>query len=501
MPKLDILRMISRGLPKRHADHHPMFGDAAGSFCLSDDVAFQIDNEGPAPRWMPPSHIGLIKPALIVTAGETLTFPRVSTGPDTAIYLRFAKGLPEISSDGMTLTLSAVQHQSKTHIASFTLLNSDAADPRSALIEVGHLTLDEFHLQIEAGAGPQRNPNADWAAIVELVIGPSEHINLLKARSFKAVRTKNEMAHFAAVYDHAIFQAREARALGKDVAAHEGSDTATPHPGEHPRAFAVRLMEQAVQSKRPDFAARLRKLHEAKGDRLTIASLCAGTAQIEAGIIRDAGVPVDLTLVDISDKLLDRALSYMPEYVQTRLLVQDVNDVVLESGAYDVVLCVSGIHHAVELEKIWRGVKQALVPTGELWLIGEQIGANGNKLLPQDYNVANEIFKALPSAYRKNAHTGAIDADLPNLDFGEATFEGIRSSEIEHTVNRFFLPSDVYKRNCFLWRFINQTYVDNYDLAKPEDVDIIRRLVLAEIAHFRDGGLPTEMYAAYRPLI
>lgn len=485
---------------------------STSTFYLSDEIAFETTARSEDNRWVPPSHIGLTKPALIIRADETITFQKVTAASDTAIFVRFTNGLPQISSDGMSLALFARNTKERRHIASFTLLNDDQKHPQSALLEVGHLNLDDFHLEIEAGAGPRNNPSSDWAAIIELVIGPYHQINLLQARSFKKLRTKNEIKHFAAVYDHVLFQEREAKALGNktaDVSTASAPlqppptiDIDAPRPGEHPYSYAMRLLGQSVQTPPPNFSDRLAKLHKASGGRrLKIASLCAGTAQIEAAIFREAGIPVDLTLVDFSDKLLNRARSYMPDYVDTHLLVQDVNELDLETGVYDVVVCVSGIHHAVELERIWRNVKQALVHNGELWLVGEQIGANGNRLLPQDYIVANETFRNLPNKYRKNAHTGHLDAYLPNNDFGEATFEGIRSSEIETTINRFFVPGHVYKRNCFLWRFTNQTYSSNYDLSNPEDVATLKGLVEAEVSHFRNGGTATELHAVYRPMI
>ena len=105
-----------------------------------------------------------------------------------------------------------------------------------------------------------------------------------------------------------------------------------------------------------------------------------------------------------------------------------------------------------------------------------------------------------PERFRLNAYSEQIDSTVPNADCSEATYEGIRSENIQPTLSRIFSPVDVYTRNCFLWRLLNQTYSDNYDLSSDDDVAVVRQLVAAEITHFMNGGTPTELHAAYRPL-
>lgn len=482
---------------------------------LTVDNSFVLSNESPisllagpinVQRWQTPVHLGRHRPALVLLAGEQASTPAIRIDSETILYVEFGQGLPQISSDGATLIVTAVAGDVVHHLATVTLANELSPTVRSLRLSLGHLPSDLVMIAIEVGPGAQGDPSADWVSVISLVVGASHELDLLKARAFKAIRTANEIAHFASVYDHAIYAERDKRAKGEDEPAPVTEspailslpDPSAPLPGEHVFAYGQRLLSQSLRMQPPDFAARLRA--KATNRPLRVASLCAGTAQIEASIFRAAQVPVDLTLVDISDKLLDKAKSYMPEGVETRVLVQDVNQLDLEPNSYDIVACVSGIHHAVELERIWLQIRRGLGLDGELWLIGEQIGANGNRLAETDYLAGNKTFRALPEPYRRNAYTGQVDDNLPNRDCSEATFEGIRSQDIEQTLGHFFLPAHVYKRNCFLWMLLNQTYSENYDLTRPEDVERVKGLVRTELTHFANGGTPTELHGVYVPL-
>ena len=92
-------------------------------------------------------------------------------------------------------------------------------------------------------------------------------------------------------------------------------------------------------------------------------------------------------------------------------------------------------------------VSTLLTDKGEFWLIGEQIGRDGNRFWPEARAAADRLFAALPEHLRRNADTGAVDLVLPEGDFS-TTFEGIRSAEIEALLLAFFEPVQVYRGNC-----------------------------------------------------
>ena len=113
-------------------------------------------------------------------------------------------------------------------------------------------------------------------------------------------------------------------------------------------------------------------------------------------------------------------------------------------------------------------------------------------------DAANACFTPLPARLRRNHHTGVVDERLPDDDYGSGTFEGIRSQDILPLLTDRLDPVDVHRRNCFLWRLVNQAYNGNYDMSDPEDVARLQGFVLAELAHFRDGGRPTELHGVFR---
>ena len=150
------------------------------------------------------------------------------------------------------------------------------------------------------------------------------------------------------------------------------------------------------------------------------------------------------------------------------------------------------------LERVLDFISAALADGGEFWSIGEAIGRNGNRLWGRAQDAANACFTSLPARLRRNHHTGVVDERLPDDDYGSGTFEGIRSQDILPLLTDRLDPVDVYRRNCFLWRLVNQAYNGNYDMSDPEDVARLQGFVLAELAHFRDGGRPTELHGVFR---
>jgi len=208
---------------------------------------------------------------------------------------------------------------------------------------------------------------------------------------------------------------------------------------------------------------------------------------------------VDLTLFDVSEPLIQRAASRInqPQH-NIRYLVGDINNGTPTNETYDIIICVSALHHVVELELLIAQINERLEPDGQFWNPGEQIGRNGNRLWPEGLQAANRAFEKLPERLRFNSITKKTDVEIPPDDFSVGCFEGIRSESLEGMLNRFLLPSTVYKRNCFLWRLTDDAYCDNYSIASEEDMRHLKELVVAEAMHWLQGGRATELHAAYK---
>ena len=396
--------------------------------------------------------------------------------------------------------------------------------------------------------------------LYEFVVGVEETLELNRARAFKQLRMRNEKANFDAYYQNVIFQSddqylifqsdeqnapanpqgadpsesrrahigpgrrlanlfkRFGRAIAGDrntIAASssrpEGEEqSASPDStGAKDNAFSYShsLLVEKLGISPPSFGWRLQtKLNEFIADRgvngnskLRVLSLCGGAARIEAGLI--GGLPGDhleLTLLDLNPDLLNTAKRRLSELCEVNCLLGDVNELDLQGDRFDIILCVSGLHHVVEMEHLIEGVAKGLADKGEFWSIGENIGRNGGRLWPDSYEVANTFFSKLDKKYRVNRMTGlVVDECLQDLDYSIGCFEGIRCESIEPNLLNYLSPIDVCKHNCIVWKLFSPTYSDNYDMGRPEDVALIHEAIDLDIGLLRRGGRPIELNGVY----
>lgn len=504
----------------------------AEEFVLSQDVDdFEIENdlhEVDEWRWMPLVRGGTLYLALNIIAGEAVLSPRMRFGHDLFWRCHLAQSLETLSDDGLVAELffRPADHAKDLVLFEIPMLPGRQNEV-AATFELRQLDGQDGRLGIRCKPGPLHDPKSDWLAILRCVVGREDRLGLLNGRANRSWRTKNEVAAFDTVYDHPMYARRDAPADDRggedrpvaadavreervappvpdpDLRAQDFADLpiARVRPGEDVFNFSHRLTV-ALSADHPeiDFAARL-KLLAPPGRPIRFLTLCSGAAGVERGFIEAARVPVDITLYDINAKLTQRATAALSRYGSLQAIVGDVNAISADQfdGTFDIVTCVSGLHHLVELEHVMRTVRELLAENGEFWMIGEQIGRNGNRLWPEALAVANGIFAALPESLRRNARTGEIDPSIPDIDFGASTFEGVRSSEIERVVQAFFEPVQLNRRNCFLWRLFENAYFENYDLANEAHRRIVLEIVAAEYNFWKKGGRPTECFGIYRP--
>jgi len=459
--------------------------------------------------------------ALILIAGETADLPgTINIEKDTRFYIRYSAGLPSISADGLCCEIMFVksgQPYSANLIATLPIMGgSQSKHWRTADFDVSFLAGLRGHFAVRCHPGEDRDSTADWLAISDLCIATEDQLPLIKARSFHEWRSRNEIAHFSSVYQHSMYssvqnqcaeiasgQPRPIRNLVHGNAGAANLNIAPisdvePLSEESPYVYASRLLSMCIPQLPPNFHERL-KLKYDKGGVIKVLSLCSGAARIEASFSAQMGANVEWSLLDINIELLNLASKQFAPSVKVDLIEANVNDLIRTGEKWDIILCISALHHVVELEKLIKFCHDSLEEDGEFWSIGEYVGRNGNRLWPDARAEANKFFHNLPEKYRTNHHTHQVDVEIPDNDCSVASFEGIRSEDIEPILDRWFHPFDVYRRNCFLWRIINQAYSDNYNLQNSEDRTWIVRMVNAEMSHFRAGGPGTELHGVYRP--
>ena len=492
-------------------------GDHPKMISLGDESDFDLTSvvEPDFERWRELAHCAERRRFFILLAGESVRLPIFQVEADSTLLLSFMLGLPQVSLDGLTLDVSVLDGFEGNRFNLLTVpLKNDSAGvlPQRLSLSLSCFSDRQIIIEVACNAGPEGDPLGDWLALDQIVVGPERLLTLGCARSSAAWRMVNEAAHFAGIYDHKMYRtatvphkANQVQWISLQDIASPPSQTSKgrtadvllpgPEGGENANAYAHRVLGHLIRVTPPDFSERLRRL--AGGAPVRMLSLCSGAARIEAQLIAASGVKVELTLVDTNRDLLEQAADQMPANADVRLIVADVNQLPLMPGRFDVAVCVSGLHHLVELESVLSGINVALRTGGEFWSVGEQVGRNGSRLWPDDYEIANELFRTLPEQFRRNLNTGAIDERLPNADCSAGCFEGIRSEELLSLLDRFFQRADVYVRNVFLWRFVDFAYVDNYRLDIADDLACLQRLVLAEHECWQSGGIPSELHGVF----
>ena len=470
-------------------------------FYLSNDTDFLIYNAAPRlnfSRWLETAHTAPSRFGLIIGPGEKIVFPSQHIYNDYSLYICFGSGFPDISKDGLTIKVDFIEYNKAQHTILTYHLEKAATGANwvELSVDLSHLADLEGSLSVECNPGQEFDASDDLVAVYEAVLCRTSDIILMRARAFRDIRIANELAHFTAAYKHEIYN----KDKNPKVSLSDSQKDKKVTPRVNAYALSNSLLLKRCKMSPLDFGARFAQKAE-KGS-LRVLSLCCGAARIEAKFAALTKRPVYFTLFDLNEKLLYKAKSRLPLNCTVEIIKGDINQIKYSGDRYDIIICVSALHHVVELEAVCLFISGSLVSDGEFWSIGEYIGRNGNRLWPEAYAIANNFFKELPEKYRIN-HYGysgkQVDVNLPDLDCSIKSFEGIRSQDITKCLNYHFEEIYALKFNCFLWRLFDQSYMDNYDTEIKEDRDIIESAVDLEFEHFNANGLPTALFGIYRP--
>jgi len=491
-------------------------------FLLDDTSNFEISGTPQMPafsRWQYPQHCNDKRYSLIMVSSEQLkTTDTIHLSQDTNLFIRYTALSPKLSTEDLSFELQFLSDQQlkPITIAKLTMTEKQPYENwNAANFDLTWLSGHKGQLVINRPSNSSSTTN-DLIAIAELCIARVDQLALIKSKSFNALRTKNEIAHFSNAYKHEMYttiqdkqakvaagKTRPIRKLIAETDTNTSQDTSDkienimPNAEESSHGYASRLLSLKLNQTPPNFIDRLNKLARQK-DKIKVLSLCSGAARIEAGFSAASPDNIEWSLLDINTDLLNTAASQFPESTKLDLIEADANNLVYSGEKWDVILCVSALHHLIELEKVIKFISKSLNDDGEFWSIGEYVGRNGNRLWPDARYAADTFFAELPKKYRLNAHSGKIDQSIPDNDYSVGCFEGIRSEDIEPLLDRWLQPEDVYRRNCFLWRLINLAYSDNYDLNCSADLDWIRKMVDIEFNHFKTEGRGTELFGVYK---
>ena len=104
---------------------------------------------------------------------------------------------------------------------------------------------------------------------------------------------------------------------------------------------------------------------------------------------------------------------------------------------YSAVMANQSLHHVMELEHLFDGVRQALLPHGK-FIVSDMIGRNGHMRWPEALSVVQEFWLQMPERHRYNMLLKRHEASFEDWDCSTDGFEGIRAQDVLPTlINRF----------------------------------------------------------------
>ena len=96
---------------------------------------------------------------------------------------------------------------------------------------------------------------------------------------------------------------------------------------------------------------------------------------------------------------------------------------------YDAVIACQTLHHVVNLEGLFKNLRDALKPNGA-FIISDMVGRNGHQRWPEAFHIVQEFWQELPQSYRFNQQLLRQEESYVNWDCSTEGFEGIRSQDI-----------------------------------------------------------------------
>jgi len=190
-------------------------------------------------------------------------------------------------------------------------------------------------------------------------------------------------------------------------------------------------------------------------------SLACGSGRAEREFLR-LGICERFHGIDISVEAIAEARA-SGRGLNLTYKTADLNQVVLEPGAYDLVITQNCLHHVLELEhlaeQIWRSLRSA----GHLW-IHDYIGESQFQFSDRRLDIANRILAILPERYRRDRLRDRVLSKITRPQAGAlaSPFEAIRSAEIMSVFTRYFDIEYRHEEGAFMGRICPRGMRANY---------------------------------------
>jgi len=236
----------------------------------------------------------------------------------------------------------------------------------------------------------------------------------------------------------------------------------------------------------------------------SILSIGAGGSTIEIAIaeslLADGIRNFHFECVDINPALLERGSRVNAEKGLQEWLSFSEFDVNAWNPrrSYHVILASQCLHDFVELELLFKKIRQALEPDG-FFLVDDMIGRNGHQRWPEALRIVRQLWRELPDKYKYNRGTGQVEKEYENTDASVIGFEGVRAQDILPLLLMHFHFEVFIGFANIIDPFIDRTFGPNFDPDNAWDRSFIDRVHAFDMKNLEAGTLkPTHMYAVLR---
>ena len=155
----------------------------------------------------------------------------------------------------------------------------------------------------------------------------------------------------------------------------------------------------------------------------------------------------------------------------------DLNRLVLQPGAYDLVLTQNCLHGVRELERLAEQIWRSLKPSGCLW-IHDYIGESQFQFDDRRLDISNRILAVLPERYRRDRVRNRVLQTIarPQPDALASSRDAVHSADIVPVFSRWFDIEYRHEESAFMGRVCPRGMRANY--TETEDGPIIFELLM-----------------------
>jgi SAM-dependent methyltransferase len=179
-----------------------------------------------------------------------------------------------------------------------------------------------------------------------------------------------------------------------------------------------------------------------------------------------------------------------------RFIETDINTWAPAEDGYAFVVANQILHHVVELEHLFDGVRAALAPRGR-FATRDMIGRNGHRCWPESKAVMDEVWPILPKRCTYDHRFERFLERYPDRDCSTEGFEGIRAQDILPLLLDRFHFAKFVAFGGLMERFVGRAFGLGYRVDEDEGDRALVDMIYLMNRRLIDTGVikPTQMIA------